>query len=137
MRTFAKIVAGLAGAFYLAFGLWAFFAPESFAEHIATFPPYSRHLVHDMGAFGTALGVAAVAGLLFADPLAAALAAVATGSLMHAGSHIVDHGIGGQPSDPWTTSLMGVLALLGFLAVVTSRGARRRSSEQAPPDSSR
>ncbi len=138
MRTFAKIVAAVAAVFYLTFGIWAFAAPESFAGNIANFPPYSRHLVHDLGVFGTALGVAAAAGLLLSDALATALAAVAAGSLMHGVSHIMDQGLGGRPSDPWTVSLFGVVTLLAFLAAVTTRGARsehsaRRSPEQAPP----
>lgn len=136
MRTFAKVVAALAAVAYLTFGIWAFAAPESFAENIANFPPYNRHLVHDLGVFGIALGVAAAAGLLFSDALTAALAAVAAGSLMHGVSHIVDRGLGGQPSGPWTVSLFGVVTLLAFLAAVTTRGARsehagRRSPEQA------
>ncbi|HKR50622.1 MAG TPA: hypothetical protein VJT72_13800 [Pseudonocardiaceae bacterium] len=137
MRTFAKVVAALAAVSYLAFGIWAFAAPESFAENIASFPPYNRHLVHDLGVFGTALGGAAAAGLLFSDVLTATLAAVATGSLMHGISHIVDRGLGGQPSDPWTVSLFGVITLLAFLAAVTTRGTRsehasRESGEGLP-----
>ena len=130
MRIFAKIVAAVAAVFYLAFGIWAFAAPESFAENIASFPPYSRHLVHDLGVFGTALGVAAAAGLLLSDALATALAAVATGSLMHGISHVMDRGLGGQPSDPWTVSLFGVLTLLAFLAAAMTRGARSEHSER-------
>lgn len=136
MRTFAKAVAGLAAVFYLASGIWAFAAPESFAENIADFPPYNRHLVHDLGVFGTALGVAAAAGLLLSDALTAMLAAVAAGSLLHGVSHIVDRGLGGQPSDPWTVSLLGVVTLLAFLAAVTTRGARSEhtSVRHEPPE---
>ncbi|MGH3971909.1 MAG: hypothetical protein ACRDS9_01070 [Pseudonocardiaceae bacterium] len=142
MRTFAKIVAALAAAYSLTFGIWAFAAPESFAENIATFPPYNRHLVHDLGVFGIALGVAAAAGLLLSDALTTVLAAVAAGSLMHGVSHILDQDLGGRPSDPWTVSLIGVITLLAFLAAVTTRGARsehaqRRSPEQAPSGRSR
>lgn len=35
----------ISGLFMLAFGLWAFFAPASFAEFVAF--PYNRHLAHD------------------------------------------------------------------------------------------
>lgn len=135
MRTFAKVVAALAAVSYLTFGIWAFAAPESFAENIANFPPYSRHLVHDLGVFGIALGVAAAAGLLFSDALTAMLAAVAAGSLLHGVSHIVDQGLGGRPSDPWTVSVFGVVTLLAFLATVTTRGARSEhaSVRHEPP----
>lgn len=135
MRTFAKVVAALAAVSYLAFGIWAFAAPESFAENIANFPPYSRHLVHDLGVFGIALGVAAAAGLLFSDALTAMLAAVAAGSLLHGVSHIVDQGLGGRLSDPWTVSVFGVVTLLAFLAAVTTRDARSEhaSVRHEPP----
>lgn len=77
MRTVAQIVAVLAAANYLGFGIWAFAAPESFAENIANYPPYNEHLLHDAGAFSIGLGVAALAGLLLSDALAAVLAGVA------------------------------------------------------------
>lgn len=133
MRTFAKIVAAVAAVLYLTFGIWAFAAPESFAENIATFPPYSRHLVHDLGVFGIALGVAAAAGLLFSDALAAMLAAVAAGSLIHGVSHIMDQELGGRPSDPWLVSLFGIVTLLAFLAAVTPRGTRSEHAERRSP----
>jgi hypothetical protein len=127
MRTFAKVIAALAAAFYLVVGIWAFAAPESFAENIATFPPYNEHLTHDAGAFLTGLGVAALAGLLLSDALAAVLAGVAAGSLLHGVSHIVDHDLGGRSSDPWTVTIFGVVTLAAFLAAVAStRSARRR-----------
>ncbi|MGH8929966.1 MAG: hypothetical protein ACRDZO_04850 [Egibacteraceae bacterium] len=139
MRTFAKVVAALAAVFYLASGLWAFIAPESWAENVAGFPPYNEHLVHDLGVFGIALGVAALAGLLLSDPLVAALAAVAAGSLLHGVSHIMDQEMGGRPSDPWSVSAMGVIALLAFLAALMARGegSGRRSRGEAPPGPNR
>jgi hypothetical protein len=138
MRLFARIVAGLFAANYLVFGGWAFFAPESFAEQIATYPPYNEHLIHDLGAFQIGLGVAALAGLLTSNALAAVLAGIAGGSLMHGVSHLVDHGLGGRAIDPWATGLIGLVALAGFLAATARAGrstpAAPRSPEPAPPD---
>jgi hypothetical protein len=124
MRAFAKIIVGLAAVAYLVFGIWAFAAPESFADNIATFPPYNEHLTHDIGAFLIGLGVAALAGLLLSDALAAVLAGVAAGSLMHGVAHILDSGHGGRASDPWTVSVFGLLTLAGFMAAVATRRAR-------------
>lgn len=121
MRTFGKVIAALAAAFYLVFGIWAFAAPESFYENIATYPPYNEHLFHDLGAFQIGLGVAALAGLLLSNALAAVLAGVAAGSLLHGLSHIVDHGLGGRSSDPWTVGLVGLAILCGFFAAVAVR----------------
>lgn len=135
MRVIAKVVAALAAAFYLVFGIWAFGAPESFAENIANYPPYNEHLVRDGGAFTIGLGVAALAGLLLSDALAAVLAGVAAGSLVHGVSHIVDHGLGGRSSDPWTVSAIGIAVLCGFVIVVRSRRAGTRDWSSAEPAS--
>jgi uncharacterized membrane protein len=123
MRTFAIVIAALAAAFYLVFGIWAFVDPESFFENIATYPPYNEHLIHDLGAFQIGLGVAGLAGLALSDGLAATLAGIAAGSLMHGVSHIGDTDLGGRDIDPWGTSLLGLVALLGFAAA-----AKRRQS---------
>ena len=123
MRTFAKIVAVFAAASYLVQSIWAFAAPESFAGYIANYPPYNEHLVHDSGAFAIGLGTAALAGLLLSDALAAVLAGVAAASLLHGVSHIMDHGLGGRASDPWTVSVIGLAILCGFVVAVRSRRA--------------
>src|SRR5215212_9317849 len=44
----------IGGLFMLALGIWAFFAPASFADFIAF--PYNRHLLHDVGAFQIGIG---------------------------------------------------------------------------------
>ena len=49
--TAAIIIRGL---FMLAFGIWAFFAPVSFADFVAF--PYNGHLLHDVGAFQIGIG---------------------------------------------------------------------------------
>ncbi|MGH3897436.1 MAG: hypothetical protein ACRDTA_04120 [Pseudonocardiaceae bacterium] len=135
MRTVAKVVAALAATFYLVFGVWAFVAPASFAENIASYPPYNEHLVHDGGAFTIGLGVAALAGLVLSDALTAVLAGVAAGSLLHGVSHIVDDGLGGRSSDPWVVSAIGLVVLCGF--VIAARfgraGTRGRSSARSRP----
>jgi uncharacterized membrane protein len=128
MRIFAKVVAVLAAVYYLVLGIWAFVVPESFAESIANYPPYNEHLVHDGGAFTIGLGVAALAGLLLSDALAAVLAGVAAASLLHGISHIVDHGHGGRPSDPWTVSVIGLAVLCGFVVAISSRRAATPST---------
>lgn len=134
MRTFAKVIAALAAAIYLVFGIWAFAAPESFYENIATYPPYNEHLFHDLGAFQIGIGVAALAGLLLSDALAAVLAGVAAGSLMHGVSHVVDHDLGGRASDPWTVSLIGLVTLAAFLGAATRiPAAARRRGPGSPP----
>jgi hypothetical protein len=40
---------GAAGLLLVATGLWAFAAPRSFFEVVATYPPFNEHLLHDIG----------------------------------------------------------------------------------------
>ena len=95
-------IIGWAGVvFMLGSGLWAFVAPRSFYDTIATFEPYNRHFIHDIGAFTIGLG----AVLLFAlvtrwDALQVALAGLAVASVMHLISHAVDADLGGRDSRP-------------------------------------
>jgi len=46
--------ATIGGLFMLVLGIWAFFAPASFADFVAF--PYNRHLLHDVGAFQIGIG---------------------------------------------------------------------------------
>jgi LPXTG-motif cell wall-anchored protein len=55
--------------------------------------------------------VAALAGLCYLT------------SVMHGISHIMDHGLGGRASDPWTVSLFGLVVLLAFLLVLRRKRA--------------
>lgn len=133
MGTFAKLVAALGGLFFLVFGVWAFAAPESFADNIANYGVYNEHLTHDLGAFQIGIGIGVLAGLLLTDALVAGLAGLAAGSIMHGISHIMDHGLGGRSSDPWTVSLIGVLALLALLAALRSRAGKSASAARQSP----
>ncbi|MEA2219254.1 MAG: hypothetical protein QOJ35_1880 [Solirubrobacteraceae bacterium] len=90
-------------------GLWALIAPHGFYAQAATYPPYNRHLVHDVGAFALGLGACLAAGLLMRDALLAVLAGNAAGAVAHVVGHVVDRGQGGRASDPIT---FGVVALV-------------------------
>ena len=69
-----------AGVLFLVFGLWAFLDARSFYEQLAEFPPYNRHLVHDIGAFQIAIGTALVLATMWSDSVAAALGAARWGA---------------------------------------------------------
>lgn len=70
---FVTLMLWLAGLFFLAPGIWAFAAPHSFYDQVATFPPYNRHLLHDIGAFQIGIGVALLLALRWSDAPFAAL----------------------------------------------------------------
>jgi uncharacterized membrane protein len=104
----------LVAAFLVGTGLWALISPDTFYTQIAPYPPFSRHLVHDIGAFELGLGACLVFGLLVRDALLAVLAGNAVGATAHFVSHLMDHSIGGHPSDPLT---IGLLALVTWVLV--------------------
>lgn len=129
MTRFVRYAAAVAGVFFLLPGLWAFFFPLNFATNVATFEPYNRHLLHDMGSFQIGLGVAAFAALVWSDALMAVLAGTAVGAAFSGTAHILDWGLGGRPFDP--VILYGVAALL-LAALVARRTQLVRTGTPAP-----
>jgi hypothetical protein len=119
-RRLEQVTAIIAAAFFGLPGLWAYLGPESFTEHVATFPPFSRHLVHDMGAFMVAIAVVMIAALFWTDALSAAFLGAATGATLSGIAHIIDTHLGGRKIvDP--VSLFGMAALLVIALVVRRR----------------
>jgi hypothetical protein len=115
-----RIVAILFGMFLTVFGFWAFFGTRSFFDQIANFPPYNRHLLHDIGAFQIGIGLTLFIATVWTDALAAALAGSGIGAAMHAVAHWWDRDLGGRSSDPYAlTVLAGV--------VLAAAWVRRRS----------
>jgi hypothetical protein len=98
-------------------GLWAMIAPHAFYANAATYPPYNRHFIHDIGAFQIGLGGALLAGVLVRDALLAALVGNALGAAAHFVGHLLDRSLGGNASDPVT---FGVLAL-GLVTLTLAR----------------
>jgi hypothetical protein len=109
---------------FLVPGIWAFFWPASFYDNIATFPPFNRHLFHDLGAFQLGVGAALLAALIWTDALFVALLGGAVGMVMHAISHFLDHGLGGRDSDAWVLSLVAAVVLIGLALRAPARNAR-------------
>ena len=112
MSSTPRTIALLAGIVFLAVGVWAFVAPESFFESVATYPPYNRHFLQDVGSFQVGLG----AVLLLAarpnltDGLTVALLGTGIGSAVHTASHILGRNLGGNPAID--IPLLSVLTLL-------------------------
>ena len=121
-RTKSGLVWTVVGLLITANGVWAFFAPQSFYDTIATYPPYNRHLFHDIGAFTIGLGLAFFVAMRVRSALTVAIAANAIAAVMHAISHIVDRDLGGKTSDPWFLSAVGLA--LAIPAIRRLRGAR-------------
>jgi hypothetical protein len=113
-QMYVKVVIALAAVFQVGSGVWAFFAPASFYEAFATFPPYNEHFLHDIGAFLLGIGVALAAALLWRDALFVVLLGGVASASLHWVSHLLDRGQGGAASDPWT---LGGFALLLIVAL--------------------
>jgi hypothetical protein len=125
---FSRIVAVLAAAFWLVTGLWAFLAPRSFFDEVATFPPYNRHLFHDVGAFSVGLAAVLVFALLGWSALQSVLAGTAVAAVLHAVSHVLDRDLGGRDADPISLSVIALLFLAGAVAAWPRRGRERSAS---------
>jgi hypothetical protein len=117
IRVIALALAAGLGAYDLALGLWAFLSPESFYASIASFPPYNRHLLHDVGAFLSGLGAGLLFGLRRRRLLGAAAAGNAAAALFHLYAHIEDTGLGGHPYD---VPALGVIAALSLVLMVAA-----------------
>jgi hypothetical protein len=108
----SRYVAAVAGLSLVALGLWAFFDPRSFFDQLATFKPYNRHLIHDIGAFQVGLGATLLIALAWTDALAVALAGVGAGSALHAAAHWWDKDLGGKSSDPYSLTIVALVILI-------------------------
>ena len=121
-----RIIAMVAGVAFVALGAWAMVAPRSFFDAVATFEPYNRHFLQDIGAFQVGLGAVLLLAALpgRADGLALALLGVGIGATFHFISHIVGRDLGGTPETD--IPVFGALALL-LLAVGVLRWRHTRN----------
>jgi hypothetical protein len=116
----ARLIAIVAGIGTAGTGLWAFAAPQSFYD-FATYPPYSKHFVHDAGSFLIGLGLVLLFAAYAKGVLFAALAGNAIGAWFHWISHLMDREIGGGS---WRDPI-----LVGVIAVLLTAGAAMARKE--------
>lgn len=127
LASLARPVLGGLGLLWLAFGVWAFVAPHSFYGTVATFEPYNRHFVHDVGAMQLGLGVGAIAGALTTRAVVAGLTGLSGFQVAHVLSHVIDRNRGGEP---WFD--IPSLSLLAAAGLVTLVAIARRGDEGDP-----
>ena len=113
----AMVSAWVGAAFGVIAGAWAFLAPDSFYEVVATYPPFNRHLFHDLGAFQLGIAAALLAALARRTALAVGLWGGAVGATLHAVSHWIDAELGGRASDPWLLTLFALVLVAGLMTV--------------------
>lgn len=125
-RKIVRIALAGVGLFNLGFGLWAMFSPRTFFDTLASeFDPYNAHLIHDIGAFTSGLGVTALLALAWRDGWSVALGGNAFAAIAHFGTHMVDRDIGSSPTDPFGLAL--------YAAVVVGVLVKLRSAHDMEP----
>jgi hypothetical protein len=124
MGRLVRPVAVILGVAMVANGVWALVDPQSFYEQLATYPPYNRHLFHDVGAFSIGLGAAVLLAFVVRDALVLGLSTLAVGATFHAISHIIDRDLGGRTTDPYALSLFALVVIAA--ALVRARDTARR-----------
>jgi len=131
-RRLAVTAAWIGALFFAVGGLWALLAPHAFFEVAARYPPYNRHLFHDVGAFQLGLAAALLAGILGRSGLAVALWAAAVATSAHAVSHWIDADHGGRSTDPVILTVLALLVVAGLVAAETHRARVTRSGSSWP-----
>jgi hypothetical protein len=111
----STIVVAAFGLFTFLFGVWALVDPQSFYDEIATFEPYNKHFLHDVGAFQMGLGACLLFALIWrGDAILAVLGGAAVGAVAHEIAHIADEDLGGRSSDPWTLGIIAIVLTATF-----------------------
>ena len=103
------VACAIGAGFFLVTGAWSFFAPKSFYDTVAPWPPYNAHFLRDGGSFELGLGIALLIMLFTRRGAVAALAGAAAGAVAHAFSHVIDYGDGGRSTDPYGLGLFAVI----------------------------
>ena len=112
-----RLAAWAGVVFWLGSGVWAFAAPKSFYENVATFDPYNEHFLHDLGAFSIGLGAVLLFALLTSwDGLRVALAGIAVASVVHVIAHAMDSDLGGRDSDVPGLAVVALVFIVGAVA---------------------
>jgi hypothetical protein len=108
--------------FFLVTGGWSLLAPQSFYDVVASaFPPYNRHLIHDLGAFKLGLAAGLLAAVFGRSGLAVGLWAGAVGASAHAVSHWMDADLGGSPTSSILLTVLAAALVAGLVLAETRR----------------
>ena len=111
-RVISRVITAGVGLLLVALGLWALFSPHSFFMDLAKYPPYNKHLFHDVGAFQIGIGATMIMALFRRDALGIVLLGTSIGTVLHAVSHIIDRNLGGKSTDPFTISAIAFAVLI-------------------------
>jgi hypothetical protein len=126
-ETVVRVALGVAGAVYVALGLWQAFWPGSFHRALADFGARNDHTMRDVATFYLALG----AGLLVAVGRPSwrvpVLAVAVVQSVLHALNHVADSG---KAHPSWVGPFDAVTLSLATVALVLTLVTARRIGEE-------
>ena len=120
-KRLALASASIGAVFFTVTGAWAFLAPHSFFDVVALYPPYTRHLFHDAGAFQLGIAAALLAGIAGRSGKAVGLWGGAVGGTLHAVSHWIDRNLGGRTTDPYLLTILALVLVAGLVAAELER----------------
>lgn len=123
----------LLGALHLGWGLWAWLAPRHFFDTFpwsgrrwtAAYPPFNAHLVSDLGATFTTLGVLLLLAAVVRDRRVTGV--VLVGVIVFSGLHLTYHALhpgslhGLDLAGSLVSLVLGVLVPAGLLALARAR----------------
>jgi hypothetical protein len=121
VRTIVRVAVFVVAVFFIGLGIWALLSPQSFFDQLAHYPPYNKHLFHDVGAFQVGIGSTLLFALFRRDALQVALMGTSVGAVLHAISHIVDRDLGGKSTDPFLLSALAIVIVLATAAHMSQR----------------
>ena len=98
-RRWAPYVGWMFAVVWVLNGVWAFVAPRSFYDTVATFPPYNIHFIHDIGAFTIGLGAVLALAMLGWSAMRTAFVGAGIGATVHFVSHVMDYEAKPSPGD--------------------------------------
>jgi hypothetical protein len=128
-ETVVRVALGVAGAAYVALGLWQAFSPGSFHRALADFGPRNDHTMRDVATFYLALGAALLVALARPSWRAPVLSVAVVESVLHALNHVADSG---KAHPSWVGPFDAVTLSLATVALVLTLVAARRTEEEAP-----
>lgn len=107
----------ISGLTQLIVGVWAFVAPDSFYDVVATYPPSNDHFLKDIGSWNVALGLATLHAARTPSWQKGMCGVLAVLYTLHAVSHGIDLDQGEPRSASVATLVSQIVAAVIFAAL--------------------
>jgi hypothetical protein len=105
------VIVVLGAAVMAGLGVWMWGWPEGFAASVDF--PVHVHFLHDLGVFHIGVAVALLTALARRDAIFVVLVGYTVICVLHAGNHVLDLHLGGNPGQPVLIALQAVIGGAG------------------------